>query len=375
LANDRSHRSLTALIGASTSRVLNLAAIAAANADKPEHKAAPFFTASVMNSAILLKHRVRSDETYMFADSRSVATKIIVPFDLVDLRSGGRSFFVDQRGYHDALREIGHYNGREMEHDLEVLRIVNSLPSLDPFLLREQLRAHGIECAECYFAISPADQKRMHEYVAAEIRKLINLATGGGGGGASGESSTSRLVAALLSNAVDEKLEPLRQTLGMSTGDFREGVFSWRGFLYYKWCMEKFWPDIIGVLKAIKSVQPIGKLDSEQRAFLGFSQRNIIERVRDGGLSVKKILGVYDEAYDDLVRNQLPKTFRDFLLNAPHLFVELGEKVGLMTHIVSFWSYRFPDKASLNIDAEELTTIFQDFSSGFSAVTPQSTYA
>jgi hypothetical protein len=364
LAVDRTIRYLSALSGASTSRVLNLAAISAANAENAEHKNSPFFNSNVINSSILLKHRVRSDETHLFADTRPVATKIIVPFDVKDLRSGGRSFFIDQRGFHETLRDIGNYGEGSLERDLEVLRVINGLPSLDPFLLREHLRAHSIECADCYFEISRADQQRMYDYVALEIRKLINLATGDSKGS---QSSTARLVAALLSTEVDEKLEPLRQTLGMSSADFREGVFSWRGFLYYKWCMEKLWPEIISVLREVRSVQPVGALDSERRTFLRASQQSIIEKVRDGGQSVKKILAVYDEAYADLVSNQAPKTFRDFLLSAPHLFLELGEKMGAISHIVSFWRFRFPPKSRLTVDAEELSTIFTDFLQSFSS--------
>jgi len=43
------------------------------------------------------------DESYLFASARSVATKIIIPFDGSDLRTGGRSLFVEQCGYEDML--------------------------------------------------------------------------------------------------------------------------------------------------------------------------------------------------------------------------------------------------------------------------------
>jgi hypothetical protein len=369
LAVGRTNRFLHALSGAATSRVLNLASIAVANVQNPDHRSQPLFSSPVINSAILLKHRVRSDETYLFSDARLVATKIIVPFDIKDLRAGGRSFFIDQRGYDDMLHDVGIYgNDGSLAHDREVLRILNALPSLDPFLLREHLRAHSIDCAECYFEISQADRQRMHDYVASEIRKLIHLAMGGGG--KANYHSTARLVTAMLSSEVDDKLEPLRQTLKMNGADFHEGVFSWRGFLYYKWSMEKFWPEIISVLRDIKSVQPMGAMDHARRSFLTESQRNIIEKVRDGGQLVRKILNVYDLAYEDLVQRQAPTTFRDFLLNAPHMFLELGDKMGAISHIVSFWRYRFPEKTRLTIDAEELTAIFQDFNSSFSGVVP-----
>ena len=74
---------------------------------------------------------------------------------------------------------------------------------------------------------------------------------------------------------------------------------------------------------------------------------------------------MYDSSFADLVKNQAPKTFRDFLLSAPFMFLELGEKLGAISHIVSFWRYRFPQGGKINIDAEELSAIFQDFSSGF----------
>ena len=224
MANDRSVRFLSALGGASTSRVLNLLRIAADNADNPEHDEKPLFVSPIINRTFLLKHRTRADETYLFASPRAVATKIISPFDSDDLRAGGRSLFVDQRGYAEALRAAGNYQSDTLERDLTVLRLLSAVPSLDPFLLREHLRNHEIEVSPSYFAISEGDQERMHRFVGQEMSKLISMAGGS-------EESSGRLVSAMLSNRIDEKLEPLRLTLGLTGNDFREGVFSWRGFL------------------------------------------------------------------------------------------------------------------------------------------------
>jgi hypothetical protein len=358
VANDRSVRFLSALGGASTSRVLNLFRIAADNAANPEHAEKPLFHSPIINRSFLLKHRTRADENYLFSGPRAVATKVIIPFDPADLRAGGRSLFVDQRGYADALREAGNYSGDTLEHDLTVLRLLNAVPSLDPFLLREHLRNNGIEVSSSYFAISEGDQTRMHAFVSQEMSKLILLAGGAG-------DSSNRLVSAMLSNQIDEKLEPLRLTLGLTGNDFREGVFSWRGFLYYKWSMGKFWPDVMGVLREINAIQPVGGLTPEQKVFLSSSRRNIIAMVRDNGNHVNKALAVYDMSFRDLVEHQSPKKFRDFLLSAPYMFLELGEKLGAISHIVSFWRYRFAPGGPANIDGDELSAIFQDFSSGF----------
>jgi hypothetical protein len=357
LATDRSVRFLAALRGASTSRVLNLHRIAADQGEDPQHKEKPFFASPIINRSFLLKHRTRSDESYLFAGTRPTATKIIVPFDNDDLRSGGQSLFVDQRGYIETLRAAGHYNNEALQRDQWVLKLMDTVPSLDPFLLREHLRNNQIEVAPCYFAISDGDQERMYRFVKEEMKRLVVLA--------GDDAASNRMVSALLSNQIDEKLEPLRATLALSPKDFREGVFGWRGFLYYKWSMAKFWPDVVGVLREISKVQPTGSVQPAQQADIAAQRRNIIEMVRDNGNHVNKVLSIYDGSFQDLVQKQTPKTFRDFLMGAPHMFVELGEKLGAISHIVSFWRYRFPPGTPAVVDADDLSVIFQDFSSGF----------
>lgn len=88
LSADRSVRFLTAPGQASTSRVLNLIQIARANKDNPEHAALPLFRSPIVNQSFVLKHRMRIDENYLFHSGQAVATKLIVPFDVGDLKAG-----------------------------------------------------------------------------------------------------------------------------------------------------------------------------------------------------------------------------------------------------------------------------------------------
>lgn len=72
---DRTVRFLSALGGASTSRVLNLYRTGAAHADDPEYQEKPLFLSPVINRSFLIKHRTRTDETYLFAVPKAVATR------------------------------------------------------------------------------------------------------------------------------------------------------------------------------------------------------------------------------------------------------------------------------------------------------------
>lgn len=359
---DRSIRSLSGLGTASSSRVLNLAAISIAQVDNPLHQSAPFFESPIMNSAIILKHRLRADESYLFPEPHAVATKIIIPFEKSDLKVGGRSFFVGQRGYLESLREVGNYkSGIAMKRDLDLLMLVDTVPSLDPFLLREFLRSHDIAPDACYFEISAADQARMYAYATSEVQRLTNMAVPMKGSART--ASTAKIISALLSSEVGEKLEPLRATLRLDAEEFREGIFSWRGFLYYKWTMGELRPQILKVMRDLNSIRVVGKADAEQLGYLNQTKRAIVTAVKNNADEVNRVLEIYSSAYDSLIEQQDPKTFRDFLLNAPPLFLEMGEKMGAISHITSFWHYRFPAGAPKAADVDELTTIFRDFSS------------
>jgi len=362
--SDRMMRSLRALERtASTSRVLNLLAVEAESSHRPEYAQAPLFRNRTLNTAMVLKHRLRNDDIYLFDEAKPTATKIIIPFDRKDLGLGGQSVFVGQRGWADLVVEACNASG-DMSRDLATLRLIDMLPSLDPFLLREHLRRHGVLVANCYFALSTADYDNMQGFVTLEISRLIELAYRGSGG--VGRAHAARLVEALLSTDVDERLEPLRDTLVMEGESFKEGVFSWKGFLYYKWMLTKLWPQLTTVGREIGRLIVTGNKDAETSKFIDDSRRRLQGAVLVERAAIMRTLKVYDDAFEDLIENGRPTAFRDFLLRAPEMFLSLGERVGVISHISSYWRYRFPQNEPLTVDVEEAIDILMDFEAGLS---------
>ena len=131
---DRTYRSLRGLEKtASTSRVLNLAAVATQNFGDSEYESSPFFKAASLNGAVIIKHRLRQDEQYNFDAGRRISTKLIIPFERTDLSLGGRSLFVGQRGWQDMLNQLRGDQDDEAR-DVSLLEALDELPSLDPFL-------------------------------------------------------------------------------------------------------------------------------------------------------------------------------------------------------------------------------------------------
>jgi len=362
---DRSFRSLSGLEKtASTSRVLNLAAVASMNAGDPDYDKSPFFRATTLNGAVIIKHRLRADETYIFERAKRISTKVIIPFERTDLSLGGRSLFVGQRGWTELLNQL-RGTAEEETRDIALLEALDELPSLDPFLLREHLKRRDFKIANCYFAISQGDLERMQRFVSAEISKLVDLAYGSGGAGAAAAAGNiSKLVSLLLSGQDDRRLEPLRITLGLEGDNFREGVFSWKGFLYYKWVLTTLWPELRSVIAELTEIKVVGPRDDEMMRQVkdvgGRVNQAILGQVRQ----VRGTLQVYDDAFGELTQQSNPMAFRDFLLKSPEMFLSLGERTGMVSHIASFWRYRFPKGRGLKIELDELFDILQDFHHG-----------
>jgi hypothetical protein len=353
---DRAFRSLKGLerTGA-TSRVLNLAAIGARAAERGE-RLPSFFQAGVLGGALIIKHRLRPDELGAFARPRYTGTKVVVPFERTDLSLGGRSVFVGQQGW---TRMLGSLHGEPQAHahDVAILEALDELPSLDPFLVREQLKRRRFEMAAAYFVLSPADIERMEGFVQAELEELVRLALGG----ARVDHETGRLVHALLSGGDDLRLESLRGALHLNDNAYGEGLFCWRGLLYYKWSLQDVLPKIEAMVADMGAVRLLGRrtqavvdhvYELKNQVAAGFARR-----LSEIGRHVQE----YDAAFA-LLRDQVdPAAFSRFLMGAPAAFRALGEDMGVLSHSASYWRYRFPQEAPLLAAPDELTDMLEDY--------------
>lgn len=359
--NDRSVRRLTALEeSASTARVLNLTAIHRRNRLDPALLEAPFFTHRVLDRSIILKHRLRPHEYSLFVTPKPTATKILIPIDNEDLKAGAHYAFIGQRDFEAVMQSAFGDELRPGTRDRIVLDLIDSLPSLDPFLLREQLRRHEIEPAQIYFGISEADIHRMFDFVRGEITSFVTLSSKDGQKAASA-AGAGRLVEKLLSSRPEDGFEPLKETLKLSDKEYLDGVFAWRGFLYYKWQLDELQGVLGQVELEITSIAPRGARDPEAAQYLPEARQRIRTTLDRTIARVQCLLHIYDTAYTGLTEGGKPMGFRDFLLTAPSMFTELGECLGGVQHIISFWRYRFPPGKAQMTSPSELMDVFLDF--------------
>jgi hypothetical protein len=227
--------------------------------------------------------------------------------------------------------------------------------------VREHMKRRGFDVAETHFEISSGDLEQMQAFVGREIGRLIDLAYKGR---AAHEANTSRLVEALLSSRNDERLEPLRLTLRLEGESYREGISAWKGFLYYKWVLNSMWPKLREVLVELMTVKTVGPRDYEHESLVRTMKVRLHANIERQVKAVGDYLRIYDGVFEELTTDGNATAFRDFLLRSPEMLVALGEGAGVISHIASFWRFRFPKNKPLEANVGELLDILQDFEAG-----------
>ncbi|MGZ3305041.1 MAG: hypothetical protein ACXU8U_04190 [Asticcacaulis sp.] len=347
---------------ASSHRVLNLSKIWLQNHDSEDHAQRPLFENSALNRAIILKHTLRLDERHLFGPGRTTVTKIILPFDAADLSLGGRSFFFRQKGFEELMSSFLGIDDLRHSRDAAILRCLDGLPSLDPFLVREHLLRMKVRPAGCYFQISSADLKAMGAFTASEIENLVEAAFGKGK-----RNGAAKLGTKILSDRLDQELWPLKEALGMTDAQFSAGISSWRGFLYYKWAYVQLQDGIREVLSGLSHYKPVPTHDDMLRTYLRRARPRLAKAVVKTIQEAGRTLETYDEVYRAMDEDRNPEPFRQFLLRGSELFFELGDKLGTLNHIVSFWRFRMTrleQNGARPLESIEYADILIDFEAG-----------
>lgn len=323
----------------SSSRVLNLLRAS----QQAEQSGAPLspalFQSAVLNRSFIIKHRLRLDEVDDFDRDRFAATKIVFPIDPGNLGLGGKSVFIDQRGFEPMLADVVGIRDFSGSPDLHLLRELDRIPSFDPFVFREWMTRIGRTVDARYFDLMPSLISGMEGFVLEEINVLVSMSLSG----AADNSAVLRLARKMLASKYDHDLTPLQITLRMSPQEFQDGIFGWKGLLYYKWLSRRIASELPSMLRGLVTIRPRTHLTSEQAETAAVLTRQIAATVMGYHQSIQANIGTYDSSYNRLTRHQDPNGFREFLMRAPHLFIEMGDLVSMLEHTTGFWRFRSKD--------------------------------
>lgn len=347
--------------GGATPRILDLWSIGRRFHDKPDQISHPFFRNPRLNASFLIKHTVRAEDRTYLATEDPVVTKVIIPVNTADLSMGGHTFIVEERDFDSRLRKfLG--AGSENKHfdaDLERLKDLADLPSFDPFLLADRYAECHHPVARHYFSITEADQVAMRRHVAQQIAGVVGLAFGAGELKRE-DRRALKFAEQLLCDDPSDSMNQLRTTLGLSGDEFSQGIFGWKGTLYYRWSVDVAKYELRDFLREMNALT-ISSATPAETEQINKIRRSIISEVRNRWRALSSIIDEYDREFALFCHGGDPTVIRRFLLNAPHYFRDLGSDLGVVTHVTSFWKYWWRGREKGSLPAMDAMEIFPNF--------------
>jgi hypothetical protein len=332
---------------ASSARVLDLHSLALDQFDNEAHRERPMFIHPVLNRTIIVKHHPRPGEFEYAADRGAIVTKVIFPFDPDDLDLGGQFLLVDDPELPQKLIRQLDYSEIDPERDLTVLQLIDRLPTLDPFLLHEALSANKLDVAPCYFRLSAADKTEMRDFVAHQVETLIGLCFGEVASG----GKAKRLSELILSADDGPELDPLRLAMQMGEDQFSQAMFLWKAVLYYRWRSRVLWPDVKATRRSIAGVDT-QRFDPDSGRFTRAAIEQLEALMGDSERRIAELFQIYDNVFEALTQSRTPEPFRRFLVDGPRVFARLGERMGRLEQLVSFWQHQFPGGRTRQLSPE-----------------------
>lgn len=347
--------------GGATPRILDLWSIQKRYGETLEMAAKPFFRNPRLNASFFLKHTVRPhDKPYLYTEN-PVATKIIIPVSIEDLGMGGHSFFVEEKGFDARLKAFLGVGALNKHYDLDLARIreLAEIPSFDPFLMADRYTQCERPIARFYFNISPGEQEAMLGNVTRQICGMVRLAFDDEHIQADDERAR-KFAEQLLDSQDTQRLSGLRHVLGMDEEQYEQGIFGWKGILYYRWRLREVKDDLRQFLIELNDVVVRGAKPGENKE-INEIRKAILSTVRERWTALTQIMDDYDGEYRRFCGGADSTALRSFLLKAPGHFGQLGQDLSAVSHVTSFWAYWWTDREKGSLSAADAMEMFPSF--------------
>jgi len=294
-----------------------------------------------LHRIIFIKQALR-DAQYQSTRLSRIGTKLYFAFNETNAYEGGKSIFVGDPNFDNALAfQAGFDRKRGVQdyiRDRDIIQIFDQLPSLDPFLLKDRLLAEALTPHPGYFEISQEEWSRIRDHVMSRFRPIVEFAFGGLD--AARAQSRLRLLVEKLWDAKDmETLGPIIKAMELDPREAPMALHAWKGVIYYDYRMASLETSIREFAEWLgRGAEPIDLIPAANRKIVLDVRDATRALLRERWRKARARLDEYNTAYRKLfIDKQSPGPFIAFLGGASDVFGELGDTLSRLDHANEVW--------------------------------------
>lgn len=340
-------------LDAGSTRILNCLNISQRITQSPPPHAL-LFKNRFLNRAILIKDRPpiqpgqrppSTDKTRQQspqqAEKSRIGIKLYFPFDPEKIYDGGQYVYFNPDTIQSHLiSSFGRPEGLsqdDYDHDIKILQALNSIPTLDPFLVRDRLNGENIPIDDRYLMLTPEEWKQVQHHIRNKIRPMVAMAMPDGLTNA--EEHIKPMMEAFW-NARDLKaLDPLIAAFRLPRDQTAEMIYAWKGIAFFEYHYSNVQAKVVEFARWLGgNIFSHLTLPKTELIELTSIRDQIRQKTKDHLSSCTLILKDYSESYDKLFqRQESPTPFINFLNESPKYFWALGESIMRMLHATETW--------------------------------------
>jgi hypothetical protein len=319
-------------------------------------KDASFFKHEPFHNVVIIKEGAIARSALPLG--RRLATKLYFPYNIRDGYEGGRSIYLHDPKLLEVLNEVVGLQGKKLQkenvqNDLKILQVMDGLPSLDAFLMRDALELDGLTPNPLYLDVSETERAAIYEFIRLRFEPLVRAALGDG-------TYQPQKVAGLVDKIWEARdldaLDPLIQACRFPKGEALRIFTSWKGINFYTFEYERCRPDIDALTQWLDETSvprfSSATVDPDQIAYL---KRSAIARLTHHRKVVADIVNEYDDTYAQFVSNpQGTANFIRFLNRSKELYWRLGESLSALDHATHCWQIVTTNFQGRRLPAEQL---------------------
>jgi hypothetical protein len=262
-------------------------------------------------------------------------TKLYFPFEDALFRGGQTVNFSDSQFYsvvHNLRPSDDQFSAEEIASDQHRLKIIEKLPSLDPFLLKEKFRQEGIDVDDDYFTVTREVWLEIRKFVMSKFKPMIMFAYPDK---EPSKEQINNLTNLLWESKDNPDIEIMMQALGISKQRIPDVLYAWKALIYYEYLYIEYNNQSKELLKWLEQLSSqLGYISSETKE----RREKINQKLSDNISSFMPVLQESKSAYDELfVHKRNAQPFVAFLGDCQKHFFNISSSLGQVIIMLQIW--------------------------------------
>lgn len=312
-----------------------------------------FFRSRQLNKAIFIKetNAALTGGEDPFGKILPVRTKLFLPYNLDNPYEGGLSTFTDDARFDSAIEYVaGKGDGEAAEalvKDLAKIRLLEQLPSLDPFLLKDKLALAGVEVNDHYLRLPAREWENIRTHIRERFVTISRFATQSQG--EIRQEIVDRLVDRIWEARDLDQLFPLLRAFGLPVDRAGEFFQCWKGIAFFEYEFNRNTQRLRSFTSWLQTAQPRGFIHRADAEVLEQDRAAVRDRLRKQLADTIAVLKDFNDSFDMLFgKGESAAPFARFMLESRRHFWRLGSGLNGVYHAMALWSRvleRVPDQA------------------------------